>query len=318
MSRIPRILPLVAVAIGGVVAVRAIGAGPDLFQGARAFAAEVTAEAQGEAAPAEASSRPAPGVCAVSPEELARQAGLSPAELRVLQSLSERRGQLDARDADFATQLPLLAAAEQKLDERINTLNGLKGELQALLGQADARQQEETNRLVQVYSAMRPREAARVMATLDDEVRLPVAAAMRPRSLAAIMAQMEPAAARELTEKLARRFESQQLRARTQAATDGAPRTSSEAAVQAANDPARAEAPTQPEAQPAAAQPQAQRPRPRPAAQNRSGAQNRNRPAQAAQRPAAQQPSLPSAPQPYQPSQGAAQGQQNSPRQTVE
>ena len=213
MSRIPRILPLVAVALAGVAAVRLIGAGPDLFQGARAWAeeaSEAAAETGGEGG-GQSGRTPPPAACAVSVEELAEQAGLSPAELRILQNLSERRGQLDARDVDFETQLPLLIAAEAKADERIAELTALRTEIQGLLGQVSEREQEEVNRLVAVYQAMRPRDAAPVFSRLPDAVRLPVAAAMRPRALAAIMAEMDPEAARTLTERLARRFDAQAL-----------------------------------------------------------------------------------------------------------
>ncbi|KQS54424.1 hypothetical protein ASG17_12400 [Brevundimonas sp. Leaf363] len=289
MAKYPRLLPLIAVAIGGVVAVRAIGVAPGLFDGAKAWAEEAVA-----AAPAgdPGAAKPAPAVCALTPEQLAQQAGLSPAELRVLQSLKDRRAQLDMRDNDFATQLPLMAAAEEKLDAKTQALNSLKAELQALLGQVGEREQAEVNRLVQVYSAMRPREAAAVFATLDDKVRLPVAAAMRPRTLAAIMAQMPAPAAKELTEKMARRFEAQQQAARlaTAATPDPAP---------AATDAAAPAASTPPAAQPAAAaaRPAARqaprRPAPRPAA-NRPAA---NRPAASAPSPAA---AAPAAPQSYQ------------------
>ena len=182
MSRIPRILPLVAVALAGVAAVRLIGAGPDLFQGARAWAeeaSEAAAETGGEGG-GQSGRTPPPAACAVSVEELAEQAGLSPAELRILQNLSERRGQLDARDVDFETQLPLLIAAEAKADERIAELTALRTEIQGLLGQVSEREQEEVNRLVAVYQAMRPRDAAPVFSRLPDAVRLPVAAAMPP------------------------------------------------------------------------------------------------------------------------------------------
>ncbi|WP_343787813.1 hypothetical protein, partial [Brevundimonas lenta] len=217
MRKIPRILPLVAVAIGGVVLVRAIGVAPGLFEGAKAWAEEAVPAAEAAARPA------APAVCALTPEQLAQQAGISPAELRIIQSLSQRRTELDARDADLASMLPLMTAAEQKLDAKVQALEAVKAEVATLLGQVDEREKAEIDRLVAVYSAMRPREAARVFATLDDDVRLPVAAAMRPRSLAAVMAQMEPSAARVLTEKLARRFEAQQqLAARAAAAAAGA------------------------------------------------------------------------------------------------
>jgi len=209
MAKIPRLLPLIAIAIGGVVAVRAVGAGPGLFEGAKAWAEEATATTPAAEAP-----RIVPAVCALTPEQLAQQAGISPAELRIIQSLSARRTQLDTRDADFATTLPLMVAAEQKLDAKLQALNAIKAEVQGLLGQVDAKEKAETDRLVAVYSAMRPREAAAVMATLDDSVRLPIASAMRPRGLSAILAQMPAPAARELTEKLARRFQAQQLAAR--------------------------------------------------------------------------------------------------------
>ena len=74
MARLPRLLPLIAIAIGGVVAVRAVGVAPDLFSGAKAWAEE--AAPAGAAAP-----KPAQAACALSPDQLAQQAGISPAEL---------------------------------------------------------------------------------------------------------------------------------------------------------------------------------------------------------------------------------------------
>ena len=322
MAKLPRLLPLIAVAIGGVVAVRAVGAGPDLFQGARAWAEEAT-EAVSETVAAPAANRPAPAVCALTPEQLAQQAGISPAELRIIQSLSARRTELDARDADFATTLPLMVAAEQKLDTKIAALNAIKAEVQTLLGQVDEREAAETARLVAVYSAMRPREAAAVFATLDDSVRLPIAAAMRPRGLSAILAQMQAPAARELTEKLARRFQAQQLAARAAAASTP---VTAPAQTAAATPPAGAAAPattaptptqtaapaatTPPTAQPAANRP-ANRPAARPA--NRTPA----RPTPRATTPAV---TPPAGPQPYQPAAGAAAAPANpaAPRQSVQ
>ena len=266
MSKIPRLLPLIAVAIGGVVLVRAVGVAPGLFEGARAWAEEAV-PAGAAAAPVAA----AAAVCALTPEQLAQQAGLSPAEMRILDALKNRRIELDARDVDLASMLPLLATAEQKLDAKVAALEAVKAEVRILLGQVSEQEKAETDRMVAVYSAMRPREAARVFATLDDDVRLPVAAAMRPRSLAAIMAQMEPAAARSLTEKLARRFEArQQLAARAAAASPA-----TETAAPAAAPPPRATGETPPPAPTAdapapapvrAARPPARRPAARPAA----------------------------------------------------
>ncbi|WP_292103953.1 hypothetical protein [Brevundimonas sp.] len=280
--KMPRILPLIAIAVGGIVAVRAVGLAPDLFQGAQAWAQEGVVAAGDVALPTIAS---APAVCALSEEQLAEQAGISPAELRIIQSLSARRDQLDARDTDFATMLPLMAAAEQKLDERIAELNAIKAELEGMLGQADEREEVEINRLVQVYQAMRPREAAAVFNTLADSVRLPVAQAMRPRALAAIMAQMPPAQARELTEKLADRYEAEELAARTQAAVQNEPAPQPTRTAQAAES--------------------APQPAPRPAARPQARAE--------AQTP----PAPPPGPQPYG-TEGEAPARTEPARQTVQ
>ena len=305
MAKLPRLLPLIAVAIGGVVAVRAVGAGPDLFQGARAWAEEATA-AVTETVATPAVTRPTPAVCALTPEQLAQQAGISPAELRIIQSLSARRTELDARDADFATTLPLMVAAEQKLDAKITALNAIKAEVQALLGQVDEREAAETARLVAVYSAMRPREAAAVFATLDDSVRLPIAAAMRPRGLSAILAQMPAPAARELTEKLARRFQAQQLAARAAAAS--APVTPTQTAATTPAPTTAAPAPTTPPA----AQPAVNR------APARTPARTPARQTPRATTPAATPPA-PAGPQPYAPTPAASGGANPAaPRQSVQ
>ena len=314
MSKIPRLLPLIAIAIGGVVAVRALGVAPGVFDGAKAWAEEAVPAA----APGTTPAAPAPAVCALTPDQLAQQAGISPAELRVIQSLSARRTELDARDADFATTLPLMVAAEQKLDAKVQALAAIRTEVQGLLGQVDDREKAEVDRLVAVYSAMRPREAAAVMVSLDDGVRLPVAAAMRPRSLAAVMAQMPPAAARELTEKLAHRFQAQQLAVRAAAAGLTSPTATPTAAPAGAPTPAPTQtaAAAAPETAPAPAA--ATPPAPRPVA-NRTPARRRAATSTPAPAPAGPRPySATGTPAAATPAAAASAAAPTPPRQTVQ
>jgi flagellar motility protein MotE (MotC chaperone) len=215
MKNVPRILPIVGVAVAGVLAVNALAGAkslPGMLSGAKAFA-ESVAKPDGEKAPAaadagkDAAAKAAPPpVCAPSATDLAREAGLSPAELRVLQSLGQRRGQLDQREQDIDVQLQLLGAAEAKLDAKMKALTGMKGEIQGLLGQADAQKEAEAQRMVLVYSAMKPKDAAARMSVLDDSVRLPIAAKMKERTLSMILANMSPNDAKILTERLANRL----------------------------------------------------------------------------------------------------------------
>jgi flagellar motility protein MotE (MotC chaperone) len=250
MSRIPRLLPLTAIAIGGVLAINAVARGPDLMSAAKAFAEDVASPKDGKkpaVAPdasvkaAAATVKPAP-VCAPTASELAKEAGLSPAELQVLQSLGDRRGQLDQREQDLDTQVQLMAAAEAKLDARIKEMNGLKTDIQGLLGQADDQQLAETGRLIRVYEAMPPKDAAGRMALMDDSVRLPIAAKMKERILAAVLAKMDPTDAKSLTEKLARRVGSAQAVANARSAVSPTPAPATPATAAAATP---APAPTQ-------------------------------------------------------------------------
>lgn len=223
MKNVPRILPLIGVAVGGVLAINAMAGAkslPDLVSGAKAFAegvakpekkdaktegGEEAPSAEGAGQPA-AANAPPPRVCAPSADALAKEAGLSPAELRVLQSLGARRGQLDQREQDIDVQLQLLAAAEAKLDAKMKALTGLKGDISSLLGQVDAQKQAEVDRLVTVYQGMKPKDAAARMTLLSDEVRLPIAAKMKERALSQILANMSPGDAKILTERLASRM----------------------------------------------------------------------------------------------------------------
>ncbi|MDB5492951.1 MAG: hypothetical protein JWP86_288, partial [Phenylobacterium sp.] len=241
MKSMPRILPLVGVAIGGVLAINALAGArdlPNLFSHAKAFAEEAAkggkpakgsaadktkggkdakpgdpAAATGDAANTAAAVPPLPppsikpqAVCAPTAAELAKEAGLSPAELQVLQNLGARRGVLDQQQTDLETQMALLAAAEAKLDAKTKALTGLKADVQSLLAQADGREATEVDRLVKVFEGMKPKDAAPRMVLLDDAVRVPIAAKMKERSLSAMLAQMPPVEAKKLTELLAKRF----------------------------------------------------------------------------------------------------------------
>ena len=149
---------------------------------------------------------PAPAPCTAASAELARAAGVSPGDLQVLQSLGERRRQLDQREADLAVQSALVQAAEAKLDARTLALGDMKTQVEALLKQATDAQDAEVDRMAAVYGGMKPRDAAARLVLLEDSIRLPIAARMKPRVLSAILAQMPLPDAKTLTEGLEARF----------------------------------------------------------------------------------------------------------------
>jgi flagellar motility protein MotE (MotC chaperone) len=132
--------------------------------------------------------------------------GVSAAEMDVLTSLSDRRDALEQRQRDLDLRANIIAATEKRVDGKIGELKTLQTKIEALLGQLDAKQLEQLDGLVKVYTAMKPKDAARIFAALDDTVRLGVAGRMKPDVVAGIMAALPPETAQKLSVELASRY----------------------------------------------------------------------------------------------------------------
>jgi flagellar motility protein MotE (MotC chaperone) len=127
----------------------------------------------------------------------------SAGEADVLTSLTKRRAELDARERGLTMRENLLGAGEARVDQKIAALRDLQTQIQGLLAQRDAKQDAQIASLVKTYSAMKPKDAARIFNTLSDDVLIPVAKGMKSDVLAPVMASMNPDAAQKLTVKLA-------------------------------------------------------------------------------------------------------------------
>ena len=127
----------------------------------------------------------------------------SASQIDVINSLSRRRRELDAQSAQLATQVNMIAAAEQRVDAKITQLQKLQTQIATMLGQRDKAQQDQIDSLIKTYSIMKAKDAARIFNNLPDEVLLPVAQKMKPDLLAQVLANMNPDNAKTLTVKLA-------------------------------------------------------------------------------------------------------------------
>ena len=205
-----RILPALIITLGVVLSLRA-AATARAAEGAQDGAAEAAksqeAASPKPAAPAQPAPAPAsPAQQAPSPgagDAFAAQAGLTPNELSVLQSLGARRELLDGRERALSDRSALVEAAEKRLEQRVAELKQIEAAIQALIGKMDAEQETRTNALVSIYQKMRAKDAAAIFDALDQDVLVAVASRMKDQSLAEILGLMQPAAARRLTTALA-------------------------------------------------------------------------------------------------------------------
>jgi flagellar motility protein MotE (MotC chaperone) len=187
-----RLLPLVIVVGFSLLTVKGLG-----------LLREAQAEDAGRALPAEQS---APAATAPADPAADDNQMTTAAEVDVLTSLTRRRHQLDGRAQQIAMRENVLAAAERRVDNKIAELRALQIEIQKLLGLRDVEAQKQFDSLVKTYSAMKPKDAARIFNLLDDDIRVAVAQKMKSDVLAPVLAAMQSEEAQKLTLRLADRL----------------------------------------------------------------------------------------------------------------
>jgi flagellar motility protein MotE (MotC chaperone) len=126
-------------------------------------------------------------------------------EVDVLQQLSKRRAELDAKARQLDEREALVAAAEQRMDQKMAELKAMQSTLEDLLKQRSAAEETQLQSLVKIYENMKPKAAAGVFEELDMDILLDVVARMKERKVAPILAMMTPTKAKELTFELAQR-----------------------------------------------------------------------------------------------------------------
>ncbi|MCX8505461.1 MAG: MotE family protein [Alphaproteobacteria bacterium] len=129
----------------------------------------------------------------------------SQSEIDLLQALAQRRDTLEVREKSLQQREMTIAAVEKRLDEKAAALEGMKAELIQLVNRRNQANDERLQRLVKIYEAMKPREAAQILQKLDTDVAIGVMGLMKEKKLAPILGFMEPGRAQTLSVLMADR-----------------------------------------------------------------------------------------------------------------
>lgn len=124
-------------------------------------------------------------------------------EIDLLQNLSVRRGELDRKEQRLDERESLIAAAEARIDAKIEEMKSLKTAIEGLVETKETQEDDRIKKLISVYEKMKPKDAARIWNDLDMDILLQVALGMREANTAAVLSQMTPDRARALTAELA-------------------------------------------------------------------------------------------------------------------
>lgn len=125
--------------------------------------------------------------------------GGSIAERKVLESLSDRRRELDNREKQFELRQQLMKATEDRLQQKVEEISAIEERIRGLQEKEEKKREEEMKDLVVMYESMKAKDAARIFDRLDLDILVRVARQMNPRKMADIMGRMSPEASERLT-----------------------------------------------------------------------------------------------------------------------
>lgn len=120
-------------------------------------------------------------------------------EIIILQELAKRREMLDARAKEIDKRALQLKVAEDEIDRKIAQLKKYEERLIELTSQYNKKEKENIDSLVKLYTAMKPKDAARIFNTLDLEITVAILKGMKPSTTSTIISQMNSERAQEIT-----------------------------------------------------------------------------------------------------------------------
>lgn len=200
----PRVLPLTMLAMAALLTAKCASLVLSASAATNAVPAAVPAAKPPPGQAAATATAAAPASSSIT--ERSREAAQPPPPTvdAVLTDLRKRSQDLDARESALHARESVVAAAAQKLDQRIAELKALQSRLEQLGAQQHARDDADWLALVSLYEKMKPRDAARIFNDLDMKVLVKLLDRMNGRRAAAVLAAMAPDKARDTTDELAR------------------------------------------------------------------------------------------------------------------
>lgn len=122
-------------------------------------------------------------------------------EVVLFSALEDRKSKLDQKEEELKQLESELAKQRENIQAKLKELKkireGISTKLEEQVTQDDAR----VNKLVDVYSNMKPPQAAKIMEKVDESLAIRILAKMKKKNAAAILNLLEPEKARRLSEK---------------------------------------------------------------------------------------------------------------------
>ncbi|WP_413612654.1 magnesium transporter MgtE N-terminal domain-containing protein [Bdellovibrio sp. HCB-110] len=138
-----------------------------------------------------------------APEAAPAASAMSSVEIDHLQKLNERKKELDAREEELNRMETELQVQKVDLEKRLKELEEMRTKISSMLEDRVKADDQKVDTLVQMYSNMKPPQAAKVFETMDEDLAVEILGRMKKKNAADIMNLLKPEKAQVLSEMFA-------------------------------------------------------------------------------------------------------------------
>lgn len=124
-------------------------------------------------------------------------------DFNYLSKLADRKKQLDQREQELAELEEELHKQREEIEGRIQYLQDVRREIAGILKERVDIDEQKINKLVDVYSNMKPQQAAGILSDLNDELAVQILGRMKKKNAAEILNLLKPEKAKMLSERYA-------------------------------------------------------------------------------------------------------------------
>ncbi len=153
------------------------------------------------------------------------QAKISPETLRMLEVIEKKNRELKNREERLQVKEQTLKNLELKLQADLQKIDDALAKSREEFGMRRNFVDKNLDSLVNVYSAMKPADAANLLGALDEDIAVQIVSRMKSKTAGSVMGKMDTLVAKKISEKIAGK-KATRFSAPAPSATknDGAPR----------------------------------------------------------------------------------------------
>jgi flagellar motility protein MotE (MotC chaperone) len=155
-----------------------------------------------EEKPAAATAKDAVVKAEAKDHETAPKAQLVSEDLSYIDKLRSRKEELDLREKELNQLEEELQRQKVEVDQRIRKLETMRRDIAGVLKERVDADETQVNKLVDLYSNMKPKQAADVIGSLQEDLAVTVLGKMKKKNAAEVMNLLPSEKARGLSEKL--------------------------------------------------------------------------------------------------------------------